>query len=801
VEYSGALAAARLNGWLENQMGYLEAVAEDLSWAMESSGSEALRQIIESHYQNYKHQFFRLYFGYPDGSGWFSNGWQPERDWYAYQRPWYTGAVKNQGRIFISEPYRGTATGNVYIAVSKAVIRNGEVAAVAGADIDLDAIRRIVNEIPIAEGRGFAFLVAEDTGIILVHPDKNLTPSGEGRALTLYDIPEKAYQDLLKTGDGESVFITRPGGTRRYYNGHTITSAGWKLFSSVDQDTILDPIMRHTRFEIFLSLLVFVLVCVLLYIASQAMGRAARTAQEHSNMKTVFLANMSHEIRTPMNGIIGFAELALEDSNTTGKNRAYLEKIRDSAKDLLSIINNILDISKIEAGKVNLEKIPFSLHDVFTACENAISLKAEEKKINLYVYSEPVLEYKLLGDPTRLRQILLNLLSNAVKFTNAGTVKLMAAVEKTAPGKAVLRFEVKDSGIGMTAEQTARIFRSFEQGDSGTTRKYGGTGLGLAISKNLVELMGGKLSVDSAPGIGSRFSFVLEFEFSDELDRKPESLEQKPPAATARRIRFSGRALICEDNPMNQELIRDHLERFGLEADIREDGRQGVEAIEESLRENRPYDLILMDIHMPVMDGLEASTEIKRLGCPTPIVALTANVLTQDTDIYYRYGIAGHLAKPFTAQELSNCLLKYLSPLPPSPEPGNTETGGIIDWQAALGVTEGNREFAEKLRRDFYTQNRDFFGKFSALLEESRAQGPEIKDGDSSILTAHRMVHTLKSSAAIIGARKLHVAAGEMEAALGAGKAAYSREQLETLRETLAATLAALETENGGASG
>jgi signal transduction histidine kinase/CheY-like chemotaxis protein/HPt (histidine-containing phosphotransfer) domain-containing protein len=794
VEYNGALAASRLNGWIENQIGYLEAVSENLRWAAESNDSEAPRRIIESHYQNYEHQFFRLYFGYPDGSGWFSNGWQPEKDWYACQRPWYTGAEKNRGKIFISEPYRTTADGNIYIAVSKAVIRNGELIAVTGVDIDLNTIQGIMNEIPIAEGRGFTFLVAEDTGIVLVHPDKKRMPSGEGEFLTLYDIPEKAYQDLLKTGDGESVPITRPDGTRLYYNGHTIPSAGWKLFSSVDRDTIRDPITRHIRFEIFLSLLVFLLVCVLLFTTSRAMGRAARTAREHSNMKTAFLANMSHEIRTPMNGIIGFAELALENSDVTDKNRGYLEKIRNSAKDLLSIINNILDISKIEAGKVSLEKTPFRLHDVFTACENAISLKAAEKRINLYVYSEPVIAYKLLGDPTRLRQVLLNLLSNAVKFTNAGTVKLMAAVEKTTPGRVVLRFEVKDSGIGMTAAQTARIFRSFEQGDSSTTRKYGGTGLGLAITKNLVELMGGKLSVDSAPGIGSRFSFVLDFELSDQPDQKAENPEKEPLAAAARRILLSGRVLICEDNPMNQELVRDHLERFGIEADIRENGKEGVEAVKESLGENRPYDLILMDVHMPVMDGLEASTEIKRLGCPTPIVALTANVLTRDTDIYHHYGIGDHLGKPFTARELQDCLLKYLKPVSASsPEPG-----GIIDYREGLNMTGGNRSLSEKLRRDFYAQNRDFFEKFSALLGELQTEGPE---STGSILKAHRMVHTLKSSAAIIGAKKLRAAAGEMEAALADGKAAYSREQLETLRETLEASLAALETENGGDPG
>ncbi|MDR0449751.1 MAG: response regulator, partial [Treponema sp.] len=572
----------------------------------------------------------------------------------------------------------------------------------------------------------------------------------------------------------------------------------------------LDPIERHTRFEIFLTVLVFVLVCVLLYITSQAMGRAARTAREHSNMKSAFLANMSHEIRTPMNGIIGFAELALENSDTTDKARGYLEKIRDSAGDLLSLLNNILDISKIEAGKVSLEKIPFRLRDVFTACENAISLKAAEKNISLYVYAEPLVERKLLGDPTRLRQILLNLLSNAVKFTDRGTVKLIAAVEKTLPGKTLIRFEVKDSGIGMTEAQITRIFRSFEQGDNSTTRRYGGTGLGLAITKNLVELMGGKLSAESAQGIGSRFSFTLEFELSDEPYREAESPGKEAPAALNRKVLFSGRVLVCEDNPMNQEVIREHLDHFGLKADVRENGKQGLEAVQESAGANRPYDLILMDIHMPVMDGLEASAEIKRLGCASPIIALTANVLTQETDIYYRYGISGHLGKPFTARELLNCLLKYLKPLAPLPEPesaldppreaGAQPAGGLIDYQAGLEMTGGNRQLSEKLRRDFYTRNRDFFGKFSALLGEARAGSPG-GEGGNTILNAHRMVHSLKSSAAIIGAQKLRAAAGEMEAALAAGKAACGREQLETLRETLEAVLLALEAESGGDSG
>ncbi|MDR1971909.1 MAG: response regulator [Treponema sp.] len=798
VEYSGSLAASRLNGWLENQIGYLNGVAEDFRWILESYGSEELRPVIENHYKNYSSSFFQMYFGYPDGSLWFAGDWQPEEGWRADKREWFAGAARDPQGVFISNPYRDARTGSACVSISKAILRNGELLAVVGADVSLNDIQRMVNETPIAGGQGFAFLAAEDSGIILVHPNADYMPREDGQYRTLGNSFGGVYGELLRAADGESVFIAGADGTRRYCSIQTIPSAGWKFFSLVDQDTIQGPIKKQTRLEIFLFALILVLICVLLLVTSGAMSRAARTAKEHSDMKTAFLANMSHEIRTPMNGIIGFTELALEDMEPPGgKTREYLEKIRSSAAGLLSILNDILDISKIEAGKVTLEKLPFDLHDLIAACENTISLRAAEKGIGLYIYSEPFIEYKLLGDPTKLRQVLINLLANAVKFTNVGTVKLMITVEDSRPGKIALRFEVKDSGIGITADQMANIFKPFEQADRSTTRKYGGTGLGLPISKNLVELMGGRLNVESAPGIGSKFSFILEFDLSDKkTGRGPQ--EPDSPAAV-RRPALSGRILVCEDNTMNQEVIRDHLRRLGLETDIRENGQLGVEAVRESMQEGRPYSLIFMDIHMPVMDGLEASSEIKRLGCTSPIVALTANVLTRDTDIYYRYGIVDHLGKPFSARNLWDCLSRHLNPAQAegSPETAGPEgapdlPGDVIDYQAGLNTTEGNRELYEKLRRDFYTQNRNFFEEFRRLLGEAAskaAPGAPVE----SLATAHRMVHSLKSSAALIGAEKLKSAAAEVEAPLKEGR--FTGEQVDRLQKALEAVLAALEKE------
>jgi signal transduction histidine kinase/FixJ family two-component response regulator len=805
IEYDGSLAASRLNGWLESQIGYLTGAAEDLGWIIESNESGELRSIIEAHYQNYEAGFFQMYFGYPDGSIWSPGEWEIPEGWRADKRAWYMGAVQNPREVFISDPYQDASSGSVCIAISKAILRNGEILAVMGVDVYLDSIQELVNRNPIAGGQGFSFLVNANSGIILVHPDPLMMPGKNGGYRTIHDSFGGVYRDLLHTRDGESIFIAGFDGTRRYCNSQTIPAAGWKLFSLVDQAIIRGPIARQTGFEIFLSVTVLLLISVLLAVTSRAMRQAVLTAKEHSGMKTAFLANMSHEIRTPMNSVIGFAELALENSGLGEQTRDYLEKIRNSAKDLLSILNNILDISKIEAGKLVLEKIPFDLHDLITACENTISVRAAEKGITLYIYSEPFIEYRLLGDPTKLRQVLFNLLANAVKFTNVGTVKLMITMEKAASGKVLLRFEVKDSGIGMTAAQMANIFKPFEQADRSTTRRYGGTGLGLPISKNLVELMGGKLSVESAPGIGSKFSFSLEFELSGKKYGNQEA--ESGDSGETRRPVFLGRILICEDNVMNQELIRDHLGRLGLEINIVENGKLGLEAVKKSIEEGRPFSLILMDIHMPVMDGLEASSEIRRLGYTNPIIALTANVLTQDTSVYHRYGIVDHLGKPFTTQELWDCLTKYLdSPAPPDPV---RDSAPVIDYQAGLNAAEGNRELYERLRRIFYDQNRNFLENFLPLLEKGqRGKGQEEKGqkekgqgGDTEeqyndiIVAARRMVHSLKSSAALIGAEKLRAAAAGAEASLKGGD--YNREQLEALRGALEAVLGELEGERG----
>jgi len=494
---------------------------------------------------------------------------------------------------------------------------------------------------------------------------------------------------------------------------------------------------------------------------AQEMARKKEQAEETSRMKSVFLASMSHEIRTPMHGIIGFTELALDD-DIKPNTKNYLSKIKTSAESLLMIINDILDVSKIEAGKIEIEKIPFNISDVFKVCRMISSPKAREKNLSLFCYAEPSVGRLLVGDPTRLRQALLNLLSNAIKFTNNGMIKLLAAITETNESSVTMYFEVRDSGIGMTEEQIERIFQPFMQADYSTTRKYGGTGLGLTITKTLIELMGGKLNVESTYSLGSKFSFEIKFETMDSNTVIPlaESKADEKPI-------FDGEVLVCEDNMLNQNVICDHLSKVGLKTVIAKNGLKGVEKVQERMNNGKHFDLIFMDIHMPEMDGLEASKEIINLGCNTPIVALTANIMNDAKEQYFESGMRDCLSKPFAAYELWSCLLKYIAPVKMIPMENEKEEAHEEERRIELLIA---------------------FVKSNQTTMEDIINALEIGD----LKLAHRLVHTLKSVAGIVGQDALVEAAQNVEMTLAIGKVKYLDTQLNILEHEFNSALAEL---------
>jgi len=502
-----------------------------------------------------------------------------------------------------------------------------------------------------------------------------------------------------------------------------------------------------------------------LALTQEVLRQARDTAESANKSKSVFLANMSHEIRTPMNSIIGFSELA-QDDNISEKTKKYLENISENALWLLDIINDILDNTKVESGKIVLEHIPFDLQDLITQCQSAILPKTMDKGFSLFCYTDPLRGKKVIGDPVRLRQVLMNLLSNAIKFTSTGYIKLLAPTTYIDDDKVRVKFEVRDSGIGMSPEYVVAIFEPYVQADDSVTRKFGGTGLGLPISKSIVELMGSELKVDSIPGVGSTFSFEITFDLVDDADVCPS--QTVLPGSTDKPY-FEAEVLICEDNFLNQQVICDHLSRVGIRTLVAFDGQEGLNIIEERLRSGaKQFDLIFMDIHMPVMDGLEAAQRIAGLGVETPIVALTANIMTSDLDMYIDNGMKDCLGKPFTSQDLWKCLLKYL-----------TASSYVIEDRQQM--IEDEDKALVQLRKYFVERNQTMFDQIIKAVDS----------GDSKL--AHRLIHTLKSNAGQIGEKQLQKVASEAETILSDGEFRLAYQHTHAIEVELNAVLEKLE--------
>jgi signal transduction histidine kinase/HPt (histidine-containing phosphotransfer) domain-containing protein len=505
--------------------------------------------------------------------------------------------------------------------------------------------------------------------------------------------------------------------------------------------------------------------------AHEKIHNALEQAEIANNAKSAFLANISHEIRTPMNSIIGFSELALDDE-ISKQMKGYLECIHSSAQWLLNIVDDVLDISKIETRNVSVAKIPLYLTDIFTQCHSAIMPKAEEKGLSLVYYAEPPAKQKLLGDPAKLRQIIMNLLYNSVKFTESGTVKLLASVSSSDSNSITMNFEIKDTGIGMSDEQIEKVFDPFMQGDNSVTRKFGGAGLGLPITKRFIEMMGGKLKVESKVGFGSCFSFRLKFDFVDTQTTEHLKHEEKIISGLER-PNFNGEVLVCEDNVLNQQVVCEHLLKVGLRAVVANNGQEAVDIITEHLeKERKPFDLIFMDIHMPVMDGLDASCKIMELGVKTPIVALTANIMDGSLELYKKCGINSTVGKPFTAQELWTCLVNYLP----------VESYTVLDNNDDDDNNNNNKQVETPINEaydndmDLDTQMKTYFVQNN---QDTYAQIREALNSND-IKTAHRLVHSLKSNAGYINEERLQKACAVVEKALKATPSEPLNDNMET---------------------
>lgn len=377
---------------------------------------------------------------------------------------------------------------------------------------------------------------------------------------------------------------------------------------------------------------------------------ATRKAEDAVNAKQQFLSNMSHEIRTPMNAIIGFTKVVLK-TDLNSKQKEYLNAIKISGDALIVLINDILDLAKVDSGKMTFEQIPFRLDLSISAMLHLFETKIAEKNLKLTVDFDPLIPKVLIGDPVRLHQIILNLISNAVKFTTYGGITVLVRQIKDEGEQVLVKFAVTDTGIGIENTKLVKIFENFQQASSGTSRLYGGTGLGLAIVKQLVESQGGNIQVVSEPNNGSTFSFTLAFAKTDQLPAPENELIELFDTENS-----SIKVLVAEDIPLNQLLMKTILDEFGFEMEIAENGRIAVDKLKQG-----NFDIVLMDLQMPEMNGFEATEHIRSgLKSTIPIIALTADVTTVDLAKCKAVGMNDYIAKPVDERVLYNKILSLV---------------------------------------------------------------------------------------------------------------------------------------------
>ena len=501
--------------------------------------------------------------------------------------------------------------------------------------------------------------------------------------------------------------------------------------------------------------------------------KEARDAAEAANRaKSAFLASMSHEIRTPMNGVLGMIEV-MEHAPPGPAQERCIGVMRESAGQLLRIIDDLLDFSKIEAGRLELESLPFSLRGLVEGAVDTLAVGARAKGLHLLADPPGLGPDTVAGDPVRVRQILFNLIGNAIKFTERGFVRIRATT-RPAGDEVEVELLVEDSGVGMTEEQLGRLFEPFVQADSTTTRRYGGTGLGLSIVRRLARLMGGEVTARSTPGRGSRFLVTLRLDAAEEA---PAELAEPSVAPSPRPRAEVARLLVVDDHPVNREVLARQLELLGCAADMAENGAEAL----ETWRAGR-HRLALVDLHMPVMDGLDLARAIRREEAASPgmprtaLIAVTANALKGEDERCYAAGMDGFLPKPLALDQLAHALARHL----PADGSAAEEPGLATIWDP------------EALRQ-LFGQDEARLARLLASFREGVKRDSEavlaaVDAGD--LAGAAASAHRLKGAARMAGARRLAELLGEIEGAAKGGEPAAARRLASALPALSERTLA-----------
>jgi CheY-like chemotaxis protein/nitrogen-specific signal transduction histidine kinase len=532
--------------------------------------------------------------------------------------------------------------------------------------------------------------------------------------------------------------------------GNKLTSAGIAESIRKDGEAIDERSIAFTLAAIVGCLL----LCWYLYMKNRQSRMSENKVKAAASVKENFLANMSHEIRTPLNAILGFTNI-LQKTNLDPQQRKHIEIIQTSGTNLLSIVNDILDLSKIEAGMMRIEEAPFRPTDVMASVQQMLNPKAEEKNLQLILKVDDETPETLCGDAMRLTQVLVNLISNAIKFTDEGGVYVRVTPFKKIGESVCLEILVRDTGIGIPKDKQKYIFERFEQAEAETTRRFGGTGLGLSIVKHLIDLQKGTITLNSEEGYGTSFLIVLPYRITNEVAPafNHRNLTQNIPVMQNSFCKI----LVAEDNAMNQQLIRHLLKNWGIEFDLVFNGAQAIESLKK-----QKYDLVLMDIQMPEMDGHTATRVIRNeLKLDVPVIAMTAHAMAGERDKCVSSGMNDYISKPLNEETLYSLIVKYSDSANKHNNHLNPKAK-VINLQYIESFSDGNEELKDQMLREFVKRVPDNIDSMQKAIQEQ------------NYTTIYRIAHDMKTTVHFLGLTALIGHALQKIEELASGKSAIS---------------------------